>query len=995
VLQLRTLGMLELRTPSGASVAMLLAQPRSTALLIHLLLARPRGYLSRDILCDLFWPDADEEHAHGALSQALTRIRRAAGADVFEVRGKNEIRVAGGAVDCDVLIFERALSAGDHAAALDLYRGPFLRGFHAGGAAGFERWAESERDRLRTLAAAAARALAVERIADGRLADARHAAARALELAPESEATAGELVRALAAAGDRVGAVSLYDAWASALYRDLELEPSAALLALAGELRRVSAAGAEARGRSEANAVVATHVEAEARGQTEANADVAAFVEGAARPAADCPEQPTEERREAAPVEPPGTPPAVDDAPRRPRRRGVAAGAAVVFALLLGGWAVVQTVFLSAGLPVEASGRAAGMLTKHDWMLVADFDASSVDPGLALAFQTLLIRDIESAGYATVVGGIGALSRRSLDDVLARMRLPLDTPIGGSLACEIAEREGAAGVLIGRVLPLGNDFVLTASILEAKSCREVVRASTVAGFDQLSEAVAAVSRELRARLGESRAHIRSSPPLPPVTTGYIAALHAVSRYISDAGLWDDEDRGAAELMEAVRIEPGFAFAHFLLALHYQRLGRFALAMPHVLLAHQHRGQLPRQGRLGMEAIHDRYIASDLPASMATVETIIAEFPAITDATMPFLADAALWAGDWQRALDVARDYLDTAPVGLGARLAGTTATSAARALGLVELADSLHRMIPRVAGQEGAHDRSAVLMHHVYHGDWSGAQAYCASYPAWDRCGYLLLARGRLSAAAAVLAQVARERTTRRQPWDRPAAVAALAHIELLQGRRDKAWTLLQDADWSLPMTDVRRPATHLERFVLCAAAAGLRRSQELAACAIEGEDPADWDADPSFTVVLRSGAWSRRLLALRSLERGEAGAAIEHVRGAVRSNFGNAAMLDHLIQGLAFDAMNAADSALTHFMAAARIERDCCFPTAAGIIFPLAPLYRRIGELSEARGDTATALHYYGATVALWAEADPVLQPQVRAARQRMALLQSDPGRD
>ena len=146
VLQLRTLGTLDLRTPDAGSADSLLAQPMSTALLIYLVLARPRGYVSRDTLCVLFWPDADEEHARGALSQALSRIRRAAAHDVFELRGKNEIRVARDVLECDVLAFEEAVDGARYDRAMELYAGPFLSGFHVPYAPRFEEWVERERE---------------------------------------------------------------------------------------------------------------------------------------------------------------------------------------------------------------------------------------------------------------------------------------------------------------------------------------------------------------------------------------------------------------------------------------------------------------------------------------------------------------------------------------------------------------------------------------------------------------------------------------------------------------------------------------------------------------------------------------------------------------------------------------------------------------------------------------------------------------------------------
>ena len=53
-----------------------------------------------------------------------------------------------------------------------------------------------------------------------------------------------------------------------------------------------------------------------------------------------------------------------------------------------------------------------------------------------------------------------------------------------------------------------------------------------------------------------------------------------------------------------------------------------------------------------------------------------------------------------------------------------------------------------------------------------------------------------------------------------------------------------------------------------------------------------------------------------------------------------------------------------------------------------LAPTYKRLGEMYEAKGDHAKALEYYGNFVNLWQDADPVLQPQVKEVRGRMAGL-------
>jgi hypothetical protein len=41
-----------------------------------------------------------------------------------------------------------------------------------------------------------------------------------------------------------------------------------------------------------------------------------------------------------------------------------------------------------------------------------------------------------------------------------------------------------------------------------------------------------------------------------------------------------------------------------------------------------------------------------------------------------------------------------------------------------------------------------------------------------------------------------------------------------------------------------------------------------------------------------------------------------------------------------------------------------------------------------DARGDTAKAIEHYRDFIDLWKDADPVLQPRVKAARDRLRLL-------
>src|SRR5919109_219847 len=167
MIELRTLGSLDLISADGTPFDSVLTQPRRTALLCYLSLASPRGFRRRDTLLALFWPEHNAEKARHALRQSVYFLRHALGAAAVVSRGDDELAVAPDRVRCDAAEFERAIDEGRLEAALALYRGELLPGFHVSDAPEFERWLDAERSRLRQRAAEAAWALAEARERDG------------------------------------------------------------------------------------------------------------------------------------------------------------------------------------------------------------------------------------------------------------------------------------------------------------------------------------------------------------------------------------------------------------------------------------------------------------------------------------------------------------------------------------------------------------------------------------------------------------------------------------------------------------------------------------------------------------------------------------------------------------------------------------------------------------------------------------------------------------
>jgi tetratricopeptide (TPR) repeat protein len=91
------------------------------------------------------------------------------------------------------------------------------------------------------------------------------------------------------------------------------------------------------------------------------------------------------------------------------------------------------------------------------------------------------------------------------------------------------------------------------------------------------------------------------------------------------------------------------------------------------------------------------------------------------------------------------------------------------------------------------------------------------------------------------------------------------------------------------------------------------------------------------------------------------------------------------------YDRQGQADSARALY------EKVVDAPTVFGHMvvdrYGLAPTYKRLGELYEARNDRKRAALYYEKFMGLWKQADPELQPGVREVRGRLARLAQEPG--
>jgi len=238
MIELRTLGALDLRDADGDQCRQLLANPKRLGVLVYLTLATPRGSHRRDTLLGLFWPEVDQDKARHALRQTIHYLRSTLGADVLTSQGDGAIGVDPARLSCDAIAFEAALDAGQPAAALEAYAGDLLPGFFLAHLSEFERWLESERDRLRRRAATAAWQLADGSLSRHEPGAAEHWARQAVAFSREDEGAVRKLITLLDRTGNRAGALRVYDEFAARLDEEFSAEPSVETRELVAALRQ-------------------------------------------------------------------------------------------------------------------------------------------------------------------------------------------------------------------------------------------------------------------------------------------------------------------------------------------------------------------------------------------------------------------------------------------------------------------------------------------------------------------------------------------------------------------------------------------------------------------------------------------------------------------------------------------------------------------------------------------------------------------------------------
>lgn len=230
---LKTLGHPALHRANGALEESL--RRKDLALLVYLCVEGLPVH-ARGRLAALLWGDSPEERARHSLTQALGRLSRALPPGTLSP-DKDAVRWTG-ALPCDATSLRDGLEPDEVDDAFALYAGHFLEGFDPGaGAQDFREWADRRRAELRNAALRLLDRAGAHAESAGDFARALRLGERAVEIDPVWEQGHRRVMRALAARGERNGALRHYQRLESYLDEEVGGRPDPDTRALAEQLR--------------------------------------------------------------------------------------------------------------------------------------------------------------------------------------------------------------------------------------------------------------------------------------------------------------------------------------------------------------------------------------------------------------------------------------------------------------------------------------------------------------------------------------------------------------------------------------------------------------------------------------------------------------------------------------------------------------------------------------------------------------------------------------
>jgi predicted ATPase/DNA-binding SARP family transcriptional activator/Tfp pilus assembly protein PilF len=219
----------------------------------------------REQLAAMFWPGWPDVSARASLRNALSNLRKAisdetaeppfliANRETIQFNPESDFKLD----TCELVNFanDDQASAGQLQSILDHYHGSFLEGFTLKDCPAFDDWSTILREQLQRQAELLLSRLAALYEKDGSYEKAIQCARKRIDLEPWHEDTHRQLMRMLAASGQRLAALAQFEALKHSLKAELGVEPSKETIQIYESIRdSQSAEAAQPKGQVKAQA---------------------------------------------------------------------------------------------------------------------------------------------------------------------------------------------------------------------------------------------------------------------------------------------------------------------------------------------------------------------------------------------------------------------------------------------------------------------------------------------------------------------------------------------------------------------------------------------------------------------------------------------------------------------------------------------------------------------------------------------------------------------
>ena len=663
-------------------------------------------------------------------------------------------------------------------------------------------------------------------------------------------------------------------------------------------------------------------------------------------------------------------------------------GGALAF-LGLAAVAAVYTAMRLLGIGPVGTLVASGALAQRGRLILADFENHTSDATLGASLTEAFRVDLSQSPTVRLVDA------SDVGDELRRMRRPPDSGLTSAVAREVAERSGVKALVTGQIDPVGRGYVLSATLASAGDGRVLAAVrETADDATGLLKAIDRLSGKLRERIGESLVTIRANPPLERVTT---SSLPALRKYTEGTRLIDlgRPEAAVPVLEEAIALDTGFAMAYRKLAVAIGNsstsptAGASSDEVEAATQAFRRRDRLPDVER-GLATAYYYGVAEGDPEKEAAAYRSLLALDPDNDIALNNLALLMNTESHYVEAETLATHALRIGPASqyffqlLNAQLAqghleparGTVARAQEALPPDAPMRLQFRILLAVAQGDRRSGEQLALQLRREQQSslEWQARTS--------GTLAAITEAQGRLAETERHRRDQMAESEARGVPADHTRAAAHLARLELVyRNQPAKALGILDEALARHPLDSLApRDRPYLEVAEVYAGAGRVEQARRLLR-EYEAKVPAN-----ARRLVDDAGRAYGRVAEAEGRLREAADAYREWNQ---RDGFCRSCGLFELAS--LYDHQGQLDSAQVVY------ERLIDTPTAVGHLaadrYALAPTYKRLGELYEAKGDRKRAADYYGRFVELWKNADAELQPGVREVRGRLARLAQEPG--